>query len=137
VKSGRLAIPFDAPMPSRYAYYFVTPKPRASADRPLPRWVLGKPSPPGSLPLASDGAGSDHGGGEAPAVSCTIVPPVELRARTSAALGKLGFPPLSVRGERHQLHAARTACSCTAVASPSQYTVASCPPLPNRPAPAR
>lgn len=25
VKAGRLAIPFDAPMPSQYAYYFVTP----------------------------------------------------------------------------------------------------------------
>jgi LysR family glycine cleavage system transcriptional activator len=42
VAAGQLAIPFDVAMPSRYAYYLVTPQ--ASADRPEVRlfreWVL-------------------------------------------------------------------------------------------------
>ncbi len=42
VKSGRLAIPFDSPMPSNYAYYFVTPE--TAHERPdlaqFRNWVL-------------------------------------------------------------------------------------------------
>lgn len=42
VKAGRLAIPFDSPMPSNYAYYFVTPE--VTGERPdltkFREWVL-------------------------------------------------------------------------------------------------
>jgi LysR family glycine cleavage system transcriptional activator len=42
VKKGRLAIPFDSPMPSNYAYYFVTPE--VTGERPdltkFREWVL-------------------------------------------------------------------------------------------------
>jgi LysR family glycine cleavage system transcriptional activator len=42
VKSGRLAIPFDSPMPSNYAYYFVSPE--TAHERPdlakFREWVL-------------------------------------------------------------------------------------------------
>src|SRR5262249_17700396 len=42
VKAGRLAIPFDSPMPSNYAYYFVTPE--TGHERPdlamFRTWVL-------------------------------------------------------------------------------------------------
>ena len=42
VKAGRLVIPFDSPMPSEYAYYFVTPE-TAHERRDLSQfraWVL-------------------------------------------------------------------------------------------------